>query len=470
MIRVGILSFSDGRARVHDTLCAYIGECQAHLRRTLEATGEVEVLAEQEQIHDNASAADAAQRMCALRPDACVLNVPVFAFPNFAAIAARVLGDTPLLAIAPENGLYPGLGGLQAAVGFIRQSGGQCEKLWGNIAEPGILARAMAFLRGARALSGLRGQVFGLVGGRSIGMGTGTAAPDTWLRDFGVDIDHIDQYELVRRAQQVPPEETTRALAWLEARVARIAYDGDKLTPETLGMQINCYIALKQLIAERGLSFVGVKCHYEMSEYFVTQCLSAALCNDPYDWDGEKQPVVFACEADADAALTMQVLKLATGKPVVFMDFRHYLREDQLFAFCNCGACATWYAARSDDPAENLKQVTLCPIIGKYGGGGCHVQFIAQAGEMTFARLTHRMDKYVLQVFEGEFHALPVERLQETCPQWPHGFASVPGDPMALLDRFASNHIHAVHGHYADALAAFCALAGIEMENLTYCV
>ena len=47
--------------------------------------------------------------------------------------------------------------------------------------------------------------------------------------------------------------------------------------------------------------------------------------NDPYDWNGPKEPTVMACEADSDAALTMQILKLLTEDPVLFMDVRHCL-------------------------------------------------------------------------------------------------------------------------------------------------
>lgn len=466
MIRVGILSFSDGRARVHDTLKDYIATCEDELRRRLEATGEIEVIASENQVCTNDLAQRSAFALLAGKPDACIFNVPVFAFPNFAAIAARALEGVPLLAYSPANASYPGLGGLQAAVGMIRQALGQCEKVWGALEDEAVFGKIMDFLHGAYAVSRLKGQVYGLFGGRSIGMGSGAVSPDVWMKQFGVDIEHIDQMEILRRANLVPPEQTERAQAWLEEFMGAVAYDGQKLTPESLRMQINCYIALKELIGERGLSFVGVKCHYDLSEYFVTQCLSAALCNDPYDWDGAKEPVVFACEADSDAALTMQVLKLVSNLPVLFMDFRHFMKNENLFTFCNCGACATWYAAKSAQPAENLRRVALCPVIPKYGGNGCHVQFMAASGPMTFARMTHQMDRYVMQAFEGTFETLPPERMRETCAAWPHGYASVRSDPIALLDRFASNHIHAVSGAHLNALRAFCKLTGVEFEAL----
>ena len=67
-----------------------------------------------------------------------------------------------------------------------------------------------------------------------------------------------------------------------------------------------------------------------MSCHYCTECIAAAFMNDPYDWDGPKEPVVYACEADSDAALTMQILKLLTNDPVVFMDVRHWDEENQV--------------------------------------------------------------------------------------------------------------------------------------------
>lgn len=463
MIRVGILSVSDGRERVHEGLRPYILECEQHLRATLAATGEVELIDGGEVIYNNAAAKEIALSLASARPDAVIINVPVFAFPNFSLIAAS-LQTVPCLAIAPVNGKLPGLGGLQAAVNAIRQAGMQCEKVWGNIEDPDNLKQVMAFLRAAYAATSLRGQVYGLIGGRSIGMASGAVTPEVWLNKFGVDADHVDQSEILRRSALVEEAKVEAAFNWLKDNIGGIEYDGEKLTPESLKMQIRHYIATKAIIAERGFAFVGVKCHYDLSEYYYTQCLAAALSNDPYDWDGPKQPVVYACEADSDAALTMQLLKLISGKPALFMDFRHYDGLDKVFVFCNCGAMATWYSERSDNAAKNLTSVRLCPIISKYGGQGCHVRYIAKEGEMTLARLSRVLDSYKLTVFKGMARRLPLEKLNETCPVWPHAFVEVTADPLKVIDRYDSNHVHAVYGDYVEELRHFCNLKQIDFE------
>jgi L-fucose isomerase len=463
MIRVGLLSFSDGRERVHKGLAPYIREQEVRIKTVLEKTGEVEVVVADGIAWHSELARSQSAAIAARRPDAVILNVPVFAFPNLSVLAAS-FQTVPLLALAPINGTLPGLGGLQATTNAIRQVGMQCDKVWGNIEEPATLARVIQFLRAAHVATTLRGQVYGLVGGRSIGMLTGAVTPDVWMKVFGVDCDQVDQLDMIRRAEAVEEARAARALHWLTERLGSVRYDNDKLTEQALRFQIKCYIALKEIIAERRFDFVGVKCHYDLSEYYVTQCLAAALCNDPYDWDGPKEPVVFSCEADSDGALTMQILKLVSGQPALFFDFRHYDAQDGVFVFCNCGAMATWYAERSDDPAANLKSVHLCPIIPKYGGRGCHVQYVAREGGVTLGRLSRTMDRYKLTLFRGEFRRYPEAKLQETCPVWPHAFVRVKMDPLVLIDRYDSNHVHGVYGDHIAELQTFCELKGIACE------
>ncbi len=464
MSRIGVLSFSDGRERVHDTLKEHIQKCENALIAELEKMG-VEVLRGDAIIHSNATARSVALSMASQLPDACILNVPVFAFPNFSVIAAHLL-RCPVMATSPQNGSYPGLGGMLACVDSIRQTGMHCEKMWQNPDTEEARGKLKAFISAAHASAEMNGSVYGLIGGRSIGMSCGVVHPDRWMQLFGIDVEHIDESEILRLALECDPKEVAEGTAWIRANVARVAYDGGKLTPDSLENQVRAYLAVQHLIWKHGLSFLSAKCHYDMSEYHYALCLAAALCNDPYDWNGPKKPCVFACEADNDGALSMQLLHLLTGKPALFMDFRDYRQQDGLFAFCNCGSCATWYARRSDRASENLATVTLDPLIAKYNGTGCHVRYLAQSGELTFARFIKVMDAYRLQVFTGSFEQVPESYMNETCARWPHGFARVNADPYTLIERYESNHVHAVAGNCMDALKQFCRIKNIPMEVL----
>jgi L-fucose isomerase len=462
MIQLGLLSVSDERRSVHDDLSPYITACEEKIASALEATGEVHVV-RGAVINSPATARAEAAALARAGVTGVIFNVPIFSFPNLVLIAAS-LSRGPFLTVCQANPAYPGLVGLLAVTGMLNQMGIPCNRLWGDMASDEMVRSMLAFARSAHAVNTLRGQVFGLIGGRSIGMGTGAVDPGLWFQTFGVDVQHVDQLELLRCAPLVPDADVERAIGWLEINLGRINYDGDKLTPQTLREQVRWTCALKGLATERQLDFVGVKCHYELSAHYTTQCLGAAFLNDPYDWDGAKEPLVFSCEADGDAALTMQLLKLVSGRPSLFMDLRYYDKQENLFTFCNCGAMASWYAARSADPRENLRRTALSPIIPKYKGMGAHVHYVAKAGPLTCARLVRTGSAYRMQVFRADVVERPVEKTQETCAVWPHAYLRVQGSPEGLIAKYGSNHVHAVDGDYMPELERVCQHLAIGFE------
>lgn len=461
MIRVGLLSFSDGRDRVHASLQPDIEHHQDRIAALFAATGEVAVTTG-DIVHSNASARAEARRLAALQLDAVVFNIPVFAFPNYVVLAARLVGRVPILLLGPHDPRYPGLTGLLAAGGALHQIDVPHERLWVDLAAPGVAGQLRTFARAAAAASRLHGQVYGLIGGRSIGMATGVAPAELWQQQFGVDVDHLDQSEILRLAGLVGDEEVHRAKAWLRAHVREIVFDGVQLTPEKWDFQIRCYAALKQLVARHGFDFAGIKCHYEMSEFHVVQCISAAFMNDPYDWDGPKAPVPLACEADSDGALTMRLLQMVSGQPACLLDLRYFDQARGVYVMPNCGSAPTWFAARTDDPAVNLARVRLVPSIGKYAGGGAHLEFVFEAGELTLARLTRSREGYRMVIMRGEAVALDPADVTGSASNWPHAFIRLPLAPPGLVPLLQANHLHAVAGDWQAELVTLCRLLGVK--------
>jgi L-fucose isomerase len=462
--RVALLSFSDGRLRVHRTLEETIGRHRAVLAEAIGRDPLLRLLDEPAgTAHSTRLAAGLAREARRAGAEAAVFNVPVFAFPNFSAVAARVL-EMPVLLSSPQDGRMPGLGGILAAHGALRQAGLPSRKIWGNPLEDASLGATLsAFCRATGAIERLKGSVFGLIGGRSIGMNTGVPCTAQWLKTFGVDVEHVDQLEIVRRARLVEQPEVDRAYAWLTARLESVATTG-KAAPEHVHEQIRHYIALRGIVADLGLDFIGLKCHYDLSEYFVTGCLSAMLLNDPYDWDGPREPIMTACEADADGALTMRVLQLVSGFPSLLFDVRGYDREAGLYICCNCGAQPSWYAAWSDDAAENLGRVRLEPVIEKYAGGGAHFPYICRGGEITLARFSRVDGEYRLFVAKGGLVDQPREKTAATCPAWPHGFLRLGVEPRDFVERFNANHAHIVPGDHREALGIYGEAMGIPVD------
>lgn len=461
MIRLGLLSFSDGRDRVHATLQPDIARHQDRIAALLSATGEIAVTTG-DIVHSHDSARTEARRLAALQVDAVVFNIPVFAFPNYVLLVARLIGRVPILLLGPHDPRYPGLTGLMAAGGALHQIDIPHERLWVDLDDPEVPRQLMTFARAAAASTRLRGQVYGLIGGRSIGMATGAAPAELWQLVFGVDVDHVDQSEIVRLAELVGDDEVRRAQEWLRVHVREIVFDDVQFTPEKWAYQIRCYAALKHLVARSGFDFAGIKCHYELSEFHVVQCISAAFMNDPYDWDGPKAPVPLACEADSDGALTMQLLRMVSEQPACLLDLRYFDPNRGVYVMPNCGSAPTWFAARSNDPAVNLARVRLVPSIGKYAGGGAHVEFVFQEGELTLARLTRSREGYRMVIMRGEAVALDPANVVGSGPNWPHAFIQLPLSPPSAVTLLQANHLHAVAGDWLPELVMLCRLLGIQ--------
>jgi L-fucose isomerase len=291
------------------------------------------------------------------------------------------------------------------------------------------------------------------------------------MRQFGVDVEEIDQYELVLRAEKADAGEAVKAREWIEAHAAGVHYDGKKLTPELLDRQIRSYLAIREIIAERKLDFSGIKGQPELTEHFATMDVTEAFLNDPYDWNGPKDVHVTATEADMDGALTMQLFHRITGTPVLFADVRHYHADRDIWDLCNSGQHATWFAARSEDPAENLAHVNFYPEVFFFPAGGASVQHIAAPGRMTLGRLTRHAGEYRLQLMLGEFEryddATNAELMRMSTPEWPHAFTRLDAPAEVFLSNFGANHIHAVPGDVRAEMRAAAHLLDVRVDEWT---
>jgi L-fucose/D-arabinose isomerase len=466
--RIAILSFSDGRRFVHDEIKEFIAGKESELARRLEAAGH-EVVRSEEIVWTQPLAVREARAAAAAHPDLIVFNISVWAFPHLAAVAG-VETSAPLLLFSSFDPQYPGMVGMLAAGGALDQVGRSHIRVCGPVEDAAVLAEIEAAARAGHAVQRLRGARFGRIGGRPMGMYTTVSNSDQWLRTFGVDVEEIDQWEIVRRAEAADRSELTQAREWLERHCAGVHYDGGRLTPELLERQIGMYVAMRELIEEHSLDFSGIKGQPELTNYFATADIAEAFLNDPYDWNGPKASHVCSTEADMDAALTMFVLSSLSGTPALFADVRHYHGDRGIWDLCNSGEHATWFAERSDDPATNLAKVHLMPEVFYFPAGGASVQHVAAPGDFTFARFTRLDGRYRLQLLRGaleRYDDATNEKLgAQSTPEWPHAFARFTGvDAREFLGRYGSNHIHAVPGDHVAELRQVCALLDVDVDR-----
>ena len=467
MARVGILTFSDGRPVVHRDIEAFGRDVENRVVAALEGAGH-EVIRARGTVWTNELAVSEARRVAAERPDLTIFNIPVWAFPHFSMIAANATPG-PLLLFSNVDPQYPGMVGMLAASGGLDEIGRVYGRAWGDISDPAVFGRVETFIKAAAAVRSLDGLTFGRIGGRPMGMYTAVANTDQWMRVFGIDVEEIDQWEIVRRSESIEPSRVRAAREWLEKHAGGVHYDGRKLTPELLERQIRSYYAMRELIDEWHLDFSGIKGQPELTNHFATMDVTEAFLNDPYDWDGPKKTHVCATEADMDGALTMQLLKGLSGTPVLFADVRHYHADRDVWDLCNSGQHATWFAARSDDPLENMRRVHLYPEIFYFPAGGASIHHLAAPGEMTFARFTRRDGRYRLQVVRGAFEQYDAETneqlMRASTFEWPHAFARLEASAEEILGRYGANHIHAIPGDHVQELRIACRFLGVDFDG-----
>jgi L-fucose isomerase len=466
--RVGLMTLSDGRRHIHEDLLSLNEGYQRRVAEALRAAG-IEVVEAEEVVWTNEVAGREGRRLAHHDVDLTILNYAIWAFPHLAAIATR-FAPGPYLLLSNLHPSEAGMVGMLAAAGTMEQLGERYARVWGDVSDPAVFARVEAFVRAASSVRRLRGQTYGLFGGRPLGMYTAVSNLDQWMTLFGVDVEHVEQEDLVRVGAEVDGGRVTRAREWLERHVGEIRYDGGALTPAKLEDQIRTYHAARTIIDERGLDFVGFKAHGDLTEHHCTMDVAEAFLNDPYDWEGAHEPIVAATEADMDGALTMQILKHLSGDPVLFADVRHYDQPDDLWYLANSGTHATFFAGRWHDPAENLRHVTFCPEVSYYPAGGASVQHFAAPGGMTLARLTRHRGDYRLTIAQAEIVELPLDvaraKAATTTPEWPHAFARMPVGPDRFLSTWPCNHVHGVYGDWRAELRHVAAILDIDLVEL----
>ncbi len=473
-IKVGILTFGDGRDFLQAPLADVNARFLQQLVDRLTADG-FEVVTGTEVLWQNDIAVREGKRMAAQDVDCVIFNFSVWAWPQYARMAAQFVPQ-PILMFSNINPEYPGLVGMLANAGSLDQVGIPFYKTFGDITDDAVLARVRSRILAISAATRLRGQTFGLFGGRSLGIDTAVADPALWMQKFGIDVDHVDQMELVRRAEleiNSPNSRVPAALEYLKKTVRKIHWTEPdakmRLTEDLLKRQLGMYYAAYDLCREFQYDFCGIKGQRELTEHFATADVAEAFLNDPYGPDGQpKEMIVCSTEADMDAALTMQIFKLMANTPVLFADIRHYHTDLGVWDLCNSGEHATYFAAKSFSPEENLARTEFRPEGFYFPAGGASVYHIAAPGDVTLARLTRSGDpgRYRMVIVTGEFVSFGDDKDEQLAKgvqdNWPHAYAKLNCTAEAFIDNMHCNHIHGVYGNFTEELKTFCQIKDID--------
>lgn len=466
-IKVGLLTMSDGRIYLHKEYEELNFTKQHEIAKALNETGLFTVVEGEHIINSNTVAKEEGIRLREQSVEVTVFNYTIWCYPQYT-VAAQNFAPGPYLLFSNLHPSECGMVGMLAAAGSLDQIGVKYARLWGDINTPEVKQKMISFLQAAAAVTRLKGLTFGNFGGRPLGMYTAVANLEQWQNLFGIDVENIEQDDIIRAGAKATTEEVEKGFKWLTDNVGNIAYDGKGLTPDKLRTQIRSYIGLRDIIKERQLDFIGIKAHGDLTDRYCTMDIAEAFLNDPYDWNGAKDPTVAATESDMDGALTMQIFKHLTGKPVLFADVRHYDSENDVWFFSNSGTHATYFAGASLNPKENLKNVDFLPETDYYPAGGASVHHFAKAGKVTLARLARKNGQYYLTIVPAEFVEFDRKKMIElgntTTPAWPAAFARLKVSADYFIENFPCNHIHGVYGDCIDQLINVAKILDIPVK------
>jgi L-fucose isomerase len=315
--------------------------------------------------------------------------------------------------------------------------------VYGEPDSPVVLAPIVSYCRAAMTYDHLARSKAVVIGGKTMGMVTAAVDFSQVKSVFGTEIEHVDMLRAYLKAKEIPDKPVKAKMTW-----AKNTYGVMNVSDEILEKSVRLYLALKAIMESEKYAFGGFKCQPEFIENYISGCMALSFLID----DG----VMMSCEADMNAALTMQILHLLSDEPVLFADVNDLDVSTGQLRLVNCGTIASTMAASPKDVEWNPQY----EYMGK-ASGACPT-FCCKEGQVTLARLSRYAGEYVMQIATGEAFIQPKETFKEARDRWPHAFVRIDGDPDYFIQHLRSNHIHMVYADLVEELLDLCEILGIE--------
>ena len=299
-----------------------------------------------------------------------------------------------------------------------------------------ILRQIEAFARAASAMDRLFYARIGLFGYTSMSIYPGTFDHALMRYRIGPEIEQMDAYTLIRKAESIPNEEIQACIRAL-SNVTAIQPD---VLPNVLDKTMALYAALKKLSVEHGWAAVNVKCQYEFSkEYRAVPCVALSMLAD----DG----VVASCEGDIPNTVSMLLLNALSGRAVTYGDaITHYGNTVQ---FSPCGFLP---------PSMGQGEVRVQKFMEHPGFSGIQISGVMQLERVTFLRLVEDV---------GEYHILYGTGMgQTTKPRggcMPALDVKLDGLVQSLCAAYAGQHFALAYGDLSAEIEAFAAALGLSV-------
>jgi L-fucose isomerase len=398
---------------------------------------------------------------------------------------------------------------------------------------PDVQEKLLRFARAGLATAMLKSKSYLSLGGVSMGIAGSIVDQPFFEHYLGMRVEVVDMTEIIRRIHEgiFDPVEYQKAFAWTKANCkegreynpppmqrTRAQKDKDweivvKMTLITRDLMIGNPRLAEIGWGEESLGHNAVAGGFQGQRHWTDHLPNGdfmeAILNSSFDWNGIRQPFIFATENDSLNGATMLFGNLLTNTAQIFADVRTYWSPaavkrvtgyqlegpaaSGLIHLINSGAAtldATGWQERDGQPAMKpfweitpaevdkcLAATTWYPAnTGYFRGGGFSSGFLTRGGiPITMSRLNLVKGLGpVLQLAEGWTVDLPAKvhtTLNErTDPTWPtHWFAPrLTGrgpfrDVYSVMANWGANHGAASYGHIGADLIALASLLRIPV-------
>lgn len=463
----------------------------------------------------------------------------------------EVMDTDPLMpkAVWGFNGTErPGAVYLAAALAGYSQKGLPAFGIYGKeVQDAGDLSipfdveeKILRFVKAALAVAQMNGKSYLSIGYSSMGI-AGSMVDVNFLQDyFGIRAEFVESVELLRRMDEgvYDEEEFQKAMDWTkkfckegkdynEASRQKTEEQKEKEWETVVKMTLICrdLMSGNPKLAEKGFGeeakgrnaiIGGFQGQRQWTDYQPNADFTEAILNSSFDWNGIRQPYMFATENDCLNAISMLFGHLLTGKAQLFSDVRTYwssdsvervtgkklsgIAKDGIIHLINSGSTSLDATAQQEDSDGNptmkpyweiseeeaercLEHTNWPPAINEYfRGGGFSSQFKTRgAMPMTMSRINLvKGIGPVLQLVEGwsvelpeDIHTILDER---TNPTWPTTWfvPRVTGsgffrDVYTVMSKWGANHGAISHGHIGADMISLAAMLRIpvNMHNIS---
>jgi len=435
----------------------------------------------------------------------------------------------------------PGAVYLAAVLAAHAQKGLPCFGIYGkDVQDTGdttipedVKEKLLRFARSALAVATMQGRSYLSLGNVAMGIAGSIVNADFFQKYLGMRNEYVDMSEFTRRVDEAiyDPEEYALALDWVKKHCPQGKDTNPQKSQKTKSQfDTEWEFVVKMTLIARDLMIGnprlaelgygeealghnaiagGFQGQRQWTDHFPNGDFMEAILSSSFDWNGIREPFIFATENDSLNATAMLFGHLLSGTAQVFADVRTFWSpdavkrvtgyqlqgqaKDGIIHLLNSGAAALDGNGRMTENGKPvmkrhnevtqadvdacLKATTWSPALVEYFRGGGFSSTFSTRGVMPVTLIrVNLVDGLgpVLQLAEGYTVELPPEvagKLEaRTDPTWPSTwFAPILTghtafrDVYSVMSNWGANHGAFSYGHIGADLISLCALLRIPV-------